>query len=60
MRTRVLLTIAIAASLAFLQIAGTRAAAQAAATSHELTFAIPGRTNAFPSIAADNRFIAVV
>jgi len=64
MRTRVLLTIAIAALLASLQIAGTRAAAQAAAqaatTSHELTFAIPGRTNAFPSIASDGRFIAVV
>jgi hypothetical protein len=60
MRTRVAFTIV--AFLAVLQLAGTSAPAHlgAGATSHELTFAIPGRSNATPSIAADGRFIAVV
>jgi hypothetical protein len=58
MRTRVVLTIA--AFLVVLQLAATSAPARLVdATSHELTFAIPGRSNATPSIAADGRFIAV-
>ncbi len=58
MRTRVLLIVA--AVLAVLQLAGGSAPAREAdATSHEMTFAVPGRSNATPSIAADGRFIAL-
>src|SRR5690242_10236866 len=53
------LSLSIATAIAALHGASAPAPAAAPAIDHVITLAVPGRTNATPSIAADGRFIAV-